>query len=264
MRTYRYWASLEAELPLKEGSQKTRILAGSNASEAEAQQEAQRRLAWVQARIQGHEPPLEAYEVDIRETVLETPAEDAVVTRNRYGAHVLNCATLPILDIDEPPRRLWDLFARKTPAWRQARMEAVLTELAAGEPRLGFRLYATAKGFRVVVLGADLEPKAPRMARLARRLNVDALYWTLCLKQGCYRARLTPKPSRIGCPTIRVPFPPTPDQAAQVAAWEETYAAHAGRYATCRFLRAFGPEPAHPLVKLHDTRTGAHSERRLG
>ncbi len=265
MRIFRFWAQLDGDIALKDGRQKARILVGSNISEEDARAEAERRLGWVQAKVLGQVSEAEGYEVDIRETVLELPAGDAAITRNRYGAHVLNAESLPIFDVDEVPTTFWDLFSRRTPEWRLARMQKVLRELATQHVAegLGFRLYTTAKGFRVIVVGAAMMPREVRAGRLAHALHVDPLYWTLCRKQGCYRARLTPKPHRMKAPTIRVPFPPTPEQAAEIAAWEEGYLARTQHHATCHFVQAFGPTPDHPLVKLHDQRTGAHSDRRL-
>ncbi|OQA37475.1 MAG: hypothetical protein BWY56_00921 [Acidobacteria bacterium ADurb.Bin340] len=267
MRTYRFWAEAVEDLEVDGALQRTRVCAGSNHSEADAREEAQRRLAWVRLRIAGEASPRREaeYEADIREPVLEALSEEAVITRNRYGAQVLNCARLPILDVDHPPARIRDWFSRKTPEWAEARMRSVLGDLLRkpwASP-LGFRLYATAQGFRVIVLGQEALPSEPLLPRLVRALHVDPLYWTLCRKQACYRARLTPKPHRIQVPRLRLPFPLPEDRRADLDAWLETYETRSHRFATCRFLAAFGPDPAHPLVALHDQRTGAHSTRTL-
>lgn len=267
MKTYRHWAEVVEDLEVGGALQRTRVCAGSNHSEAEAQDEARRRLAWVRLRIAGEAPPRReaGYEADIREPVLEALSEEAVITRNRYGAHVLNCARLPILDVDHPPLRFRDWFSRKTPEWAEGRMREALGQLGRkpGLGHLGFRLYATAQGFRVIVLGQEALPSESVMPRLVRALHVDPLYWTLCRKQACYRARLTPKPHRIQVPRLRLPFPLPEDRRPDLEAWLETYETRSHRFATCRFLGAFGPEPAHPLVALHDQRSGAHSTRTL-
>lgn len=267
MRTYRHWAEVVEDLEVGGALQRTRVCAGSNHSEAEAQDEARRRLAWVRLRIAGEAPPRReaGYEADIREPVLEALSEEAVITRNRYGAQVLNCARLPILDVDHPPLRFRDWFSRKTPEWAEGRMREALGQLGRkpGLGHLGFRLYATAQGFRVIVLGQEALPSESVMPRLVRALHVDPLYWTLCRKQACYRARLTPKPHRIQVPRLRLPFPLPEDRRPDLEAWLETYETRSHRFATCRFLGAFGPEPAHPLVALHDQRSGAHSTRTL-
>lgn len=267
MRTYRYWAEVVEDLEVGGAPQRTRACAGSNHSEAEAREEALRRIAWVRLRIAGEASPRREaeYEADIREPVLEALSEEAVITRNRYGAQVLNCARLPILDVDHPPAGIRDWFSRKTPEWAEGRMREILGQLARkpGLGHLGFRLYATAQGFRVIVLGQEALPSESLMPRLVRALHVDPLYWTLCRKQACYRARLTPKPHRIQVPRLRLPFPLPEDRRQDLEAWLETYETRSHPFASCRFLEAFGPDPAHALVALHDQRTGAHSARTL-
>ncbi|MDP2875416.1 MAG: hypothetical protein Q8O00_04470 [Holophaga sp.] len=265
MRTSLYWIEIEGTLPTEQPNRVIKVAAGSNKSEAEAREEAERRLAWLRAKIQGERDLSETYEAEIREQVLESISHDAVITRNRYGAQVLNCETLPILDVDNPPSAWWQLFARRTEAWRLGQMEKALTSLADRYrlEGLGFRLYATIKGFRVIVVGREMSPNHSLARRLASSLNTDPLYWRLCLKQGCYRARLTPKPFRIKVPTIKVPFPPTPESISAVAAWEASIQDHAQRYSVCRFIRCFGHDRITPLVERHDLQTGAQTGRPL-
>lgn len=265
MRTSLYWVQIEATLPIDQPNRLVKVVAGSNYSEAEAREEAQRRLVWLQCKIRGERPPMESYEAEIREQVLETLSDDAVITRNRYGAQVLNCDGLPILDVDDPPASWWQLFSRRTETWRLAQMEKTLESLADHYrlEGLGFRLYATAKGFRVIVVGKEMKPNHSLARRFARSLHTDPLYWKLCLKQGCYRARLTPKPHRIKVPTIKVPFPPTQESIKAVATWEATIQERAQVFSVCRFIRSFGQNHLPPLVERHDVQTGAHTGRPL-
>lgn len=265
MRTSRHWVQIEGTLPTDDPQPKIRVVAGSNVSEADAREEAERRLAWLCRKVKGERQPTEAYEAEIREQVLETLSDKAVITRNRYGARVLNCEVLPILDVDNPPSAWWQMFYPRTDAWRLAQMKKALTALAERHHQegLGFRLYATAKGFRVIVVGKDMEPRHAATRRLARSLNTDPLYWRLCLKQGCYRARLTPKPFRIKVPTIKVPFPPTPESIEAVEAWENSIQGRARTFGVCRFISLFGHDATSPVVKQHDEYTGAHSTRPL-
>ncbi len=264
MRTSRHWVEIEGSLPT-DTPLSVKVVAGSNVSEADAREEAERRLIWLRRKVMGERQPLEAYEAEIREQVMETLTDEAVVTRNRYGAQILNCSAIPILDVDDPPSAWWQMFARRTDAWRLAQMQKALASLADHYhlDGLGFRLYTTAKGFRVIVVGKEVEPRHVLARKLARSLNTDPLYWRLCLKQGCYRARLTPKPFRIKVPTIKVPFPPTVESIEIVEAWEASIQDRAQAFAVCRFIRCFGHDRTPPLVKHHDERTGAHSARPL-
>lgn len=266
MRTWRYWKIVEEAVPWAGEALVLRVGAGSNESAHEAETEARRRLAWVRRRISGEpvsEP--EPYEVDIREEVIEWLGDGAAVTRNRYGAHVLNAEALPILDVDDPPRRWLDVFRRATPELRHRRMVEALQDVAAWPAciGLGFRLYATAKGYRVILVGRPIHPSEALVARLEKAFHVDPLYARLCRRQGCYRARLTPKPRRMGHKVLRARFPGTEEDQAAIRAWEPGYLAEAAGWATCRFLLALGPDCASELVALHDARSGAFSDRPL-
>ena len=177
MRTSQHWVQIEGTLPTDDPQPKVKVVAGSNVSEVDAREEALRRLAWICRRVKGERQPTEAYETEIREQVLETLSDKAVITRNRYRARVLNCEVLPILDVDNPPSAWWQIFSRQTDAWRLAQMKKTLTALAERHHQdgLGFRLYATAKGFRVIVVGREMEPRHAEARRLARSLNTDPL-----------------------------------------------------------------------------------------
>src|SRR5690606_8392641 len=72
---------------------------------------------------------------------------------------------------------------------------------------LGYRIYETHNGYRVIVTGREMAPADPAVQAMCRAMNCDALYVKLCLKQDCFRARLTPKPSRIRQRAIRLRFP---------------------------------------------------------
>ena len=265
MRTFRHWVQIEGTLPIEDPQPRVKVVGGSNVSEEDAREEAERRLAWLRRKVMGERQPAETYEAEIREQVLEALSDEAVVTRNRYGAQVLNCSAMPIFDVDDPPSAWWQMFAKRTAVWRLAQMQKALTTLADDHhlDGLGFRLYATAKGFRVILVGKAMAPNHLLARKLARSLHTDPLYWRLCLKQGCYRARLTPKPHRIKVPTLKVPFPPTPESIERVAAWETSIQDRAQAFGVCRFIRSFGHDRPSPLVKQHDERTGAHSARPL-
>ncbi|MCX6880572.1 MAG: hypothetical protein NTW21_43215 [Verrucomicrobia bacterium] len=89
------------------------VFGGSNESLAEARSDAARRWEAVCQRITGALPRRSGdYEADIREEVLRAVGRSAVLTRNRYGAEVLNCPETVILDIDRPPKGFLDFFRR--------------------------------------------------------------------------------------------------------------------------------------------------------
>jgi hypothetical protein len=82
----------------------------SNESAREAMATTRSRLADVAARIgRGEAADSYAYgSQPVREEIIRSVGEageraEAVVTRNRYGALILNTAQVPFIDIDDPP-----------------------------------------------------------------------------------------------------------------------------------------------------------------
>jgi len=65
----------------------------------------------------------------------------------------------------------------------------------------------SAQGARVIVLGRNFDPRDRETKKMMDGFNCDPLYTRLCLKQGCYRARLTPKPYRMKMQAYKVRFP---------------------------------------------------------
>ncbi len=128
---------------------------------------------------------------------------------------------------------------------------------------LGVRLYETHRGIRALVTGRTFDPAAPETQRLLRDLNSDRLYADLCRKQACFRARLTPKPYRMHCPTHRVVYPRDAAAETPFREWLAAYEAKCPGFATCRYLETIGPECSDAAIDYHDRMTGAFSGRRL-
>jgi hypothetical protein len=93
-----------------------------------------------------------------------------------------------------------------------------------------------------------------------RALGTDPLYLKLCIGQGCFRARLTPKPWRCGIskPPSRYPWDSL-EAERWYRDWERRYEVAADRYATCRLVETRGSGWPHPdiqrLLSVHDART---------
>jgi hypothetical protein len=269
MRVFRIWRTAEAKVLIDGREETITCPGGSNRSAEEALADGARRLETVRRRIEEARPWKRRsgedgdYEADIREEPLKWIGTDCVVTRNRYGAEVLNASSLAILDVDEPPFRIWELFRSARSA--EERKAATLRHLERridGRDLAGFsvRLYETRKGYRVLLDGRAVDPRSDECRKLMRSFNADGLYALLCRKQNCFRARLTPKPHRMRMRTIRVkPFPYGEEEAAQVAAWAEEYASKGRSFATCRLVKVVGEAIPSLAVRYHDERTRAAS-----
>lgn len=266
MRIFRFWVRHRATLDIAGDTTEVGCWGGADASEAAAHADAEQRLAVVRARIGGQPQPGEGYEADIREELIERLDADNAITRNRYGALVLNSADHLIIDIDEPRYRFWEvLFGLRDPRKRKQRILANLDKRAraADCTGLGLRVYETHKGIRVIVTGRVFPPTAEESARFMRSCNADWLYLTLCRKQACYRARLTPKPYRMRLRAHRVQYPRDATQEAALREWLPGYEAASARYATCRLLRVIGVAASSPVIDYHDRVCAVDSGRPL-
>ncbi len=241
---------------------------GSNQSVADAARDAEQRLARVRDRILSGRKADDSYEADIREEITARLDASNIVTRNRYGAEVLNSTNVMFVDIDEPRLTFREVFFGRDPnlARRKERIVAFVRKRAAAPELRGFglRLYETHKGIRAIITGGEFAPKARTTRKLLRSLDADHLYTLLCAKQGCFRARLTPKPHRMKCPTHRVVFPRLDGRTEHTfQTWLKEYDRLRPGFATCRFIGVLGPEQRDAVIDYHDRATGAFSDLKL-
>lgn len=199
------------------------------------------------------------YSTLLLEPVLEQVDADSLITRNRYGVQVLNSTTLCFVDVDDFPLSLGDtlrgLFGKKTTP--EEKLLQALRDLCAADESLGVRLYRTHNGWRVMLTGRGLAPDSARMHEICRILHADPLYESLCSRQQCWRARLTPKPYRVGVPGYPRPVDSESVATPQVQDWLQRYESASRGKAVCRLVDAVGRKMQSPLIELHDRMTGA-------
>jgi hypothetical protein len=139
-------------------------------------------------------------------------------------------------------------FSKERPSWR-------------------LRVYETPAGLRVLATHAPLDPTSKDVATAFEHLGTDPIYARMCLRQACFRARLTGKPWRMGmdtsAPARSVAWPLNDRQSALRAAWLTQYETLSAGFAACRFLEELGEGTSDPslqgAVALHDTRSRALS-----
>jgi hypothetical protein len=203
-------------------------------------------------------------------------APSAVITRNAYGALVMNARDLMFVDIDREDApasgpglmsSVMSLFGKPKPAPAPPpAIDPVVAGIQGVAERnsLPVRVYKTAAGYRVLVLSPRFEAGSSRSEALLGEFGSDKLYVRLCKMQESFRARLTPKPWRCGLkqPPVTFPFDDPKDEA-RFREWEAQYTAAVARYATCRFVGSFGGGSMEPgfqeLVEYHDRETKATS-----
>ena len=196
----------------------------------------------------------------------------AIVTRNVYGALVLNTDHLMFVDVDrkESPKPagsggLFSSLFGKPKAPEPAPIDPAVAWMrgVAESHNLSARFYETAAGYRLIVTNAPFKAGSDETEALLGEFRADPLYMRLCRMQESFRARLTPKPFRIeySNPPVEFPFETPADQAKQDR-WVAGYEAKSAPFATCRFMETFGATNVLPefeeLVRFHDEATKAN------
>jgi hypothetical protein len=265
-----YWAKAEHRFD-PEGRHRVVAWRWSDRSEAEAAAAARARVAEIVAALaEGRRPDRTEYaDRPLREERLASvPAVGrelhAIVTRNAQGCEVLNAARVPFLDLDfahlpGPGLVAWlrRLLGGAAAPSEEARALAHVERWARRLPGARMRVYRTRSGLRVLLLDRTLDPRGREARELLRSLGADPLYRRLCEVQGSFRARLTPKPRRIGMKRIPHEWPTSdPRQLQDRARWIEEYDARRRGFAVCRLLAELGAGPIHPeaarILELHD------------
>ena len=248
----------------------------------QAREHAQARAKEIARKFLSHER-LDRYsygERPLREEFIEVirnrdHEEVGVVTRNAYGALVLNAARAMFIDIDLPKEAiLKSLLTRMrkglgmTALSQEERHSQRIDRWARENPTWGMRVYRTFGGFRCLVTDRVLDPAKESTLEILRSLESDPLYIRLCQKQECFRARLTPKPWRCEMekPPSRYPWE-TPEAESKYRQWESRYQRAASRYTTCKLVREIGTSRIHPdvqlILSLHDRLACQGTDRRL-
>jgi len=219
---------------------------------AEAKRVAEERVALlVDVLLKRREPQGKYLYGDrpVREPVVETLGEkpDALVTRNAYGALCLNTEDVAFVDVDAE-------------RGREAAALDRIRKAHATNPSWALRVYKTRAGYRVVAAHARIAPSSAEAVALFDALGADPLYRKLCAAQESFRARLTPKPWRIGVRRIPGTFPWRDASVERsVDEWVGEYDAAATGFAVCEEVETLGHVSMDPVIarvlQFHDERT---------
>ena len=263
MKIYKYWTVEKQKILIDGVEQEVTCYGGSNVSVEDARGKAREKAQKIQRKIAGERHLFEDYEVEIREEILQTIDDHSIVTRNRYGARVLNVESLMILDIDKP-KPSGGLFKKKdTRPPKEQIFEMVKTLATTKYKDIGFRIYETYQGARVIVLGKEFNPRDGASKKMMDEFNCDPLYTMLCVRQGCYRARLTPKPSRMKFRGFKVKYPREGDDS-EFQNWVSEYENMSRSFSVCKLIEQVGASYSmNDVVMLHDDVTGVSYPQRL-
>jgi hypothetical protein len=239
--------------------------------------------------------------VPIREEIVGTHG-DCVITPNSYGALCLNTPDVLFVDIDESNRwayvplslafgvaaiAFWGTRQMDWPiavggvlsglafvlilwllgrlysgpsfeAWGVKRVQSFLAQ----RPEWHVRVYRTAAGLRVLALHQTFHPLDTEVDEFFRCVGADPTYTRMCRLQRCFRARLTPKPWRVGIskhirPTHPTAWPVNPTFLPDRQRWIEKCERAIVDYAVCALVAELGSGRVHPKARavwqLHDS-----------
>lgn len=267
MRIPRHWERAEGTVEVDGDMLRVRAWGWSDESVEAARRMADERLPAVRRAVEEGKTS-RSYEYlanpirELRIAEHSFPGEGrAVVTRNGYGALVLNCSRAMFVDIDTPGSGCLLPFGKSVATRKRETVERVRAHVAAHGG--GFRIYETCAGLRLLATDRLREPAAQETLDGMRALGSDDLYLRLCKAQTCFRARLTPKPWRIGVARPPVRFPLPADRPGYDT-WVRTYEEASAPFRTCRFLEAIGTDAGDPEIRfvteLHDRTSGTDRE----
>ncbi|HEX8143832.1 MAG TPA: hypothetical protein VF553_14635 [Pyrinomonadaceae bacterium] len=284
MKLARYWMKGKAEARSSSDQMITVTSWGwSTLSQEEAKRRANEAAQRAAKRIEAGEPLPRGYGYSDRppreEIVEEIRSADgnliAAVTRNSYGALILNTRDLMFIDIDIPDepagerflRTIKSLFGRRADA-PESRIQKKIAALASIHSEYTVRLYRTFAGFRCAIINRRISPGSSESRQLLDEFGADPLYVKLCQNQQSFRARLTPKYWRCGArrPPNRFPWA-TEAEERRYRAWEREYEEQGRQFATCLLIEQFGTQEGNGelkmLISLHDKLAKADSRLAL-
>ncbi|HET7867922.1 MAG TPA: hypothetical protein VFL86_26250, partial [Burkholderiaceae bacterium] len=83
----------------------------------------------------------------------------------------------------------------------QERAQERVRRFCAAHPEWHLRVYRTPAGLRLLAMHRTFDPADAAVAECFRAVGADPVYVRMCLNQRCFRARVSPKPWRIGIGT---------------------------------------------------------------
>lgn len=209
--------------------------------------------------------------------VFAAGAQIARITRNTYGASVLNADRVMFVDVDLDQQGRDPRTSRVVSVDAVTQDEALnaLADLVSLRSDLTFRVYSTAAGFRYLCTSRLFDPASSESDEILKFLKSDKRYILLCKKQKCYRARLTPKPWRC---FKKVPLSPEEEQAMPRGFFSKLFGGSGPRtknlrnpsdFATCRLVETVGAPVSTPppeiaeIIRVHDDQCGVATAKPL-
>lgn len=305
----RYWKRVEKEVVVDHVHDDRWSLGGENVpvhihawgysdnSESEALKRANQRITEIAKVLSARFNENEYYPLRVmHEEILKRIGTDdsSLVTRNRYGAQVLNSPEMMFIDIDVVtddirPAGLFQRLFGKTKEIeaqnileKQSRYDTALKKVddyIRQDSQCGFLVYRTFAGLRLIATHKTFDPKSEEAEKIFDALGSDPLYQKLCKAQACFRARLTPKfwrmqtDFRYPSPSLKVRITKNmlpewdkfdEERLEEYDAWVDKYEDIHEKHATCKYLKHMGNkeilESFKSLISYHDAVTQARKD----
>lgn len=268
MKFAKYWKEIATQVePELFGRDRLSVWGASNESPTDASIQASSRLARFRDLLSNGLQGLRDYEYSngfIREEVLEEIKSSngrllGVLTRNHYGAVVLNtdCVFFGDIDVKNPGAltKLLRIFGKSTKdkGFYIKKIEA----FQKANPQFSIKVYETFGGLRVVILNELFKNRFELANSIFSELEVDSLFRKLCKAQSCYRARLTPKPWRVGLNRPLSRFPRSAVAQEEFKKWLLGYEKNNRGFSTTKHIDTFGSEcpnsDIETVLMVHDS-----------
>jgi hypothetical protein len=135
-----------------------------------------------------------------------------------------------------------------------------VASFAATHPDWKLRVYQTPLGLRLLAMHKRFAPRDKSVEASFTTLGVDPVYAQMCRNQNCFRARVSPKPWRVGINSVikhryaswRPEYAASPER----IDWINAYDATSQSFSSCRFLEEIGTASDDPVAAavrdLHD------------
>lgn len=140
---------------------------------------------------------------------------------------------------------------------RKGGVEAITLEkiraVAAAHPDLNVRVYRTPMGYRILLMNDTYAPASDRAIKLLQSFDSDRIYVQMCKNQQCFRARVSPKPWRIGVARLTPRpgvWPIRAELMGERKKWIDVYARAAEHYASCHYVCQLGSSKVHEKAEL--------------
>jgi len=269
MKFAKYWKSVT--IPVNKpffNRDKVDVWGASNDSSDQALANAEDRAAKFKKLVDSEFTKKDEYEYwngFIREEIIDEIKSDdgrdlAVLTRNSYGATVLNSESILFGDMDLPVtsflNRILEKFGKtkKDKTFLLNKIEAYQKK----NPNISIKVYETYAGLRFVVTNKTYNPMDAAVESLFSDLHVDPLYKRLCKQQTCFRARLTPKPWRLNLERPASRFPRGSGKMQNdFEDWLKKYQLSSANKSVVNTLASFGTSAMHPdvekVLRVHDS-----------